>query len=511
MRQTITALLATVLLTACSVKAPERSENANFIPHSYVQSNMVVQRNQTLTLWGKAAPGTKVLGKASWNCRKFSAVARPDSIFEVKIPVRDCIKGHPAQTIKLYNETGTFCYDNILIGDVWVLGGQSNMGISLCDAENGKEEAAGADFPMIRYYHIPLHEVGEPVYEWADKTPKWLAVTPDVADWMSAIGYFFAKTVYEKTQIPIGVINTCMGGTTIQSMMDPEVVFGDERLARVFGEPFKDFNIFYRTGGMFNNFVYPVYRASVKGFVWYQGEANWSQYEDYPYCQQVLMNEWRKNYTTSPDAPFYYFQLAPYAYDCEGNAEAIADPKNIYPEDYHGFLALMHEAQASFRELDPNTGMVCLLDAGDPCDIHPRFKKQAGERAAFLALSKTYGFGDIVCEGPRFKDFKVEDGHIKISFTNAEGLRTNDGKAPRFFMVSPSTEPLFRTNVNAEIVGEEVWLSAPGLISEDSKAEDFAVRYAFLPYPSTNLENGAGLPAESFRTDSWTFVHYITE
>lgn len=508
MKRVLTVVLTIILLNSCGIKAPETPENADFKPHSYVQSNMVVQRNQILTLWGKAAPGTKVFGKASWSARTFGAEAAADSIFEVKIPVRNCIKGHPAQTIKLFNETGTYTYDNILIGDVWVLGGQSNMGITLSQCETAADSAS-ANNPMIRYYHIPLHEVEAPVYEWADNTPSWRELTPDVAPWMSAIGFYFAKNVQEKTGIPIGVINTCMGGTTIQSMMDPEVVFADERLAEVFGRPFESYSIFYRTGGMFNSFVYPVYRASVKGFVWYQGEANWVQYKDYPYCQQVLMNEWRKNYTTAPDAPFYYFQLAPYGDD--QTADQIYLPENFYSENYRQMFALMKEAQGSFRDLDPNTGMVCLMDIGDPLDIHPRFKKQAGERAAFLALNRTYGFKDIVCEGPRFKDFKVEDGYIKVSFDNAEGLRTNDGEAPKFFLVSSSKEPLFRIDVNAEIVGEEVWLSAPGLIAEGSTAEDFAVRYAFLPYPITNLENGAGLPAEPFRTDSWDSVHYIMQ
>lgn len=466
-----------------------------FKMHSLLQSNMVLQRESDFILWGTATVGVKVFARPSWTDERYEGQAGADGVWEVKVPVPSAIEGNPAQTIKVYNGTDQVLLENLLIGDVWILGGQSNMGISLNDSENPAAEIAKADHPMMRYFLVHQAGSNNPVFEWSSTQNghKWWVVSPENAANVGAVGYYFAKEIIAETGVPVGMINTCMGGASVKSYIPKEIFNADAELV----ENFKDLE----PGRLHNSMVNPVMRFSCRGFLWYQGEADWLKYKQYPKAQLAIMDYWRENFNCPEDAPFYYVQLAPY-----GNGMAWDKLNGFYMSGYIESYALMREAQGNIRNMTENTGMAVTLDVGDLDDIHPKKKAPVGDRLARLALHNDYGMSDVVCVGPVYKSKALEGGVLKLKFDNAEGLRTSDGQAPVHFYVSTAETAEFSAAA-AEIHGEEIWLTSE-LISAAASADALQVRYAFLYAAETNLENGAGLPAEPFRTDNWETVTY---
>ena len=461
-----------------------------FKMHSLLQSNMVLQRESDFILWGTATEGVKVFARPSWTDDRYEGQAGADGVWEVKVPVPSAIEGNPAQTIKVYNGTDEILLENLLIGDVWILGGQSNMGISLNDSENPAAEIAKADHPMMRYFLVHQAGSNNPVFEWSSTQNghKWWVVSPGNAANVGAVGYYFAKKVIAETGVPVGMINTCMGGASIKSYIPKEIFDADAELV----ENFKDLE----PGRLHNSMVNPVMRFSCRGFLWYQGEADWVQWNHYAHAQLVLMDHWRESFNCPDDAPFYYVQLAPY-----GHSKGWDYPNVFYESSYIQNYALMREAQGSIRDLTVNSGMAVIMDVGDLDDIHPKKKAEVGERLARIALNRDYGMSDVEYMGPVYKSKVLDGGVLKLKFDNAAGLKTKDGQAPVHFYVSTAAASEFSA-ATAEIHGEEVWLTSE-LISAAESADALHVRYAFLYAAETNLENGAGLPAEPFRTDEW--------
>ncbi len=501
MKRTLAAIILAISLLNCSCDKAPAKENLGetviegFKMHSLLQSNMVLQRESDFILWGTATVGVKVFARPSWTDERYEGQAGADGVWEVKVPVPSAIEGNPAQTIKVYNGTDQVLLENLLIGDVWILGGQSNMGISLNDSENPAAEIAKADHPMMRYFLVHQAGSNNPVFEWSSTQNghKWWVVSPENAANVGAVGYYFAKEIIAETGVPVGMINTCMGGASVKSYIPKEIFDADAELV----ENFKDLE----PGRLHNSMVNPVMRFSCRGFLWYQGEADWLKYKQYPKAQLAIMDYWREHFNCPEDAPFYYVQLAPY-----GNGMAWDKLNGFYMSGYIESYALMREAQGNIRNMTENTGMAVTLDVGDLDDIHPKKKAPVGDRLARLALHNDYGMSDVVCVGPVYKSKALEGGVLKLKFDNAEGLRTSDGQAPVHFYVSTAETAEFSAAA-AEIHGEEIWLTSE-LISSAVSADALQVRYAFLYAAETNFENGAGLPAEPFRTDNWETVTY---
>lgn len=465
--------------------------------HSSLQSNMVLQRDSDFILWGTANKGVEVKVNVSWTDEQYEGIADSEGIWEVIVPVPSVIEGNPEQTICVSCGAEEVTLKNLLIGDVWILGGQSNMMMSLSKTEKHDVETAKADYPLMRYFRINQLGSNKPLFDWYSFTQghKWEVVSPSNADDVSAVGYYFAKEIIQQTGIPVGLINTSVGGMPIRSFIPKEVFEADQVLEANYSD--------LETGRFYNTMVYPIHRISCKGFLWYQGEADWAKWMYYERSQLTLMKTWRERFNCRDDAPFYYVQLAPY-----GNGQKWNYPNVFYQSGKLESYALMREVQAGIRERDPNTGMAVTMDVGDLDDIHPRRKAQVGERLARLALNKDYGMSDLKYLGPAFAGMSLEGGVLKLRFDNAEGLRTNDDKAPVHFYVSGGDAVY--SAADAQIKGEEVWLCSD-LISAAESVTDLTVRYAFLYAAQTNLENSAGLPAEPFRTDDWETVRYDTK
>lgn len=500
----ISILFVAAAFSVCCACAKEPSGNqeildedviGEFTMHSCLQNNMVLQRNRDFTFWGTAAEGVKVFVRPQWSDERYEGTTGKDGVWTVSIPVPEAIEGNPAQSVRVYNSSSDYRLENLLIGDVWILGGQSNMGISLSMAENGTEEIARADQPMMRYYLCHQSGKNEPVFDWEEFRTgghKWEVVSHSNADWMSAIGYWFAKYIIEKTGVPVGLVNTSMGGASILSYIPKRLYETDSEISSHFNgvEP----------GRLYNSMVHPMEPFSCKGFLWYQGEADWNNWAYYAHAQVSLMEDWRKNFNCPDDAPFYYVQLAPYA-----DSQDYTEPAVFYRSGQYEGLPLMREAQGSIRSLTTNCGMAVTMDVGNPNNIHPEKKQPVGERLARLALHYDYGMESETCFGPVYKSKALENGILKLSFDNSEGLKTSDGGAPVHFYIA-GEDGIFE-KATAEIHDGQVWLTN-GLTGSASSADALDVRYAFLFAAETNLCNGDGLPAEPFRTDGRESVSY---
>lgn len=499
-----------VMLAGCSSsdngKTGEPEVEGGFRLHSFLQDGMVIQQNQPFRLWGKSVAGVKIRAKASWSTAEYTATVAEDNTWQLDIPVSAAPADNAPQSIVISTTKQTAALRDLLIGEVWLLGGQSNMAFAMNQVRDASSEIAAADYPSIRFFTVQPSNAADPIYDWREAMPepygKWYATSPATAGAQSAVGYYFGLMLRKELGVPIGLVNTSNGGATAQAYTPLDALEADRSLKENFVDPYKadpNMNVLVRPAELYNSMVHPLLPLSVRGVVWYQGEGNWGNYPIYPLLMKTLIGEWRRNFNRGT-IPFYYVQIAPW-----GFGQNTSSPDWFYTQGDAIGYAYMREAQALTREQVSNTGMAVTMDVGNPDDIHPVDKRPVGERLARLALNQTYGRADVRCLGPRYNSLKVENGVVKVLFDNAEGLTTSDGQSPKHFYVASAAGDAHRFYpATAEIRGSEVWLTCPEAVTASTTAADVAVRYAFLLYPMTNLENGAGLPAEPFRTDAWS-------
>jgi sialate O-acetylesterase len=308
------------------------------------------------------------------------------------------------------------------------------------------------------------------------------------------VAYFFGRELYEKLQVPVGLVVSAVAGASGEAFVPEKVLTEDAVLKREYWDPYKSFVVSQsRVDSMgffdkvtkptliYNGMIHLLEKLSVRGIIWYQGESNYADKGNYTRLFTALIKYWRQAFNQGT-LPFYFTQIAPYTKNADKNPI---------------ILPLFWDAQQNSLKLK-GTGMALTVDVGDTADVHPRNKKPVGERLAKIALNKTYGFKDILYRGPVYKDFTVDGHTVKINYirqTTGTGLATNDGMPPRYFMIA-GKDHVFH-EAKAEIVGDQVW------VHSDEVAQPVAVRYSFNNAVVTNLENKEGLPAMPFRTDNW--------
>lgn len=483
---------------------------AVFTPH------LVLQRDKPINVWGWAAPGEEVTVKFA----EASAKATADQKGKWKVTL-------PAQTASatprdlVVSGKNTITLNDVLVGEVWVGSGQSNMQWSVVASLNPKEEIAAAKYPNIRLFQIPLVPSGTPS---EDVKAKWQACTPETIGNFSAVLYFFGRELNSKLDVPVGLIQTAWGGTRIQPWTPPvgfEGVPATQKeldLMKTLMAGYKTANEGYlkqveewlqkakeslaagadlplappapphplnshnQPTGLYNGMVHAIVPYTIRGAIWYQGESNRMETAYYHELMKALIGGWRKVWGQG-DFSFYFVQLAPFNY---GKQAPYA-------------LAELWEAQTKTLSV-PNTGMAVITDIGDIKDIHPRNKQEVGRRLALWALAKDYGKSDIVYTGPTFESMSVEGDKVRIKFGNAEGLKSRDGQPLTWFLIAGEDKKF--TKANAVIEGNAVVVSAPGVSSPK------AVRFGWHQLAEPNLANGAGLPPSPFRTDDWTEVTF---
>ncbi|WP_256010394.1 sialate O-acetylesterase [Desertivirga xinjiangensis] len=458
-----------------------------------LQNNMVVQQNKPFRVWGKADPGKTVKISADWLDNPLSLIADKEGGFLGSIEVPLAKKGDfTPHTLRVQTSDEQITLNNIWIGDVWFCSGQSNMQFAVKEMLGAEEVIKDADQAAIRLLNVGLNFSAVPIGTFSGK---WLECSPETVKGFSAVAYTFGKKLHEELSIPIGLIFSGIGASAVQAYIPQEELASDVLLNDTYLLPFLkspksketvdsgfSFEKVVRPFLLYNAIVNPFVNLSIKGFCWYQGEANHMERESYVKATQVLIKSWRNNFKQG-DLPFYYVQIAPYFHDKE--------------DDKLAYDAFFREAQQKVSELN-NTEMVCTMDVGEARDLHPRNKKPVGLRLASAALNRTYNQHHIPYQGPEYNYVSFKKTKAYVHFkpgTTGAGLTTNDGTAPKFFYLA-GEDHVFHP-ATAIISGHSV------ILSTKSVKRPVAVRYAFFNYPVTNLQNTGGFPALPFRTDNW--------
>ena len=477
----------------------------------------VLQRDGTLPIWGRAEPGEKVT--IAFAGQRREATPGPDGRWIALLDPMPATTTGAELTITGRN---TVIIRDVVVGDVWLCSGQSNMEWPVARSDLAEREIATANFPLIR--HVKVEHTVAPAPADTAKTTGWLAATPQTVGAFSGVAYFFARELQPKLAVPIGLVNASWGGTPVEAWMSPAALAADpafrvvdarweqtlaefparqagfesadaswlaaEAAAKAKGRPAHE--AFLRQTprprapvgpghpwtprALFNGMVHPLVPYGLRGVLWYQGENNVDRPAEYHALFSALITSWRSHFG-QPELPFFWVNLAAFR----------------YPNDPSGVLAAaLREAQTRTLAL-PHTGQAIAIDVGNANDIHPTNKQEVGRRLALLAKHRLFGFiGDDT--GPTFAGATREGSALRVRFTHAGGLIAYH-KPVQAVQVA-GADRVFHA-AQAKIAGETLLVSSPAV------REPVAVRYAWANAPEANLYNGAGLPAVPFRSDDW--------
>ena len=482
----------------------------------------VLQQGKAVPVWGRAAPDEKVT--VTFRDQTVRATAGKDGRWIVYLGALK--PGAPAELV--VSGKNTLRLQDIVVGEVWVCSGQSNMEFRVWGpkgdvyrVDNADEEVAAAHFPLIRHFKVEHAVADRPTDSLRGA---WVVCSPETVGQFTAVGYFFARDLQQKLGVPIGLINSTWGGTPIESWMSEAALKGAPAFAVVDGRWAKALidwpakvaayeaaraaqdkdEAVAKTAGpakyaeflkakpwlppppsptspeaprsLFNGMIAPLLPGAIRGILWYQGEGNGSRPGEYHALLAAMITAWRAHWGQG-DVPFYLVQLPNFS---GGNPTGT---------DW----ARLRETQAQVLSL-PNTGMAVTIDIGDPDNIHPRNKQEVGRRLALIARHHLYDIpGDW--SGPVFKSATHEDAAMRVQFDHADGGLVAHDRPLTGFQVAGADRRFHPATVRIE--RDTIVVSASGV------KEPVAVRYAWVNAPEANLFSGAGLPAAPFRSDSW--------
>jgi len=487
---------------------------------AHFDAHMVLQRDMPIHVWGWADPGENVAVRLDAG-DSVSTTANRAGEWRLQLPAQPA--GGPCRmVVQGQNE---IVLDDVWIGDVWLCSGQSNMQWPVSRASHAKQEIANANHPRLRHFRVPQRPAPAPQ---RDTQGAWTVCSPKTVGGYTAVGYFFGRMLLEELDIPVGLINASWGGTRIDPWTPPEgwaAVAALADIAQQVRAADPSTTAYREAAGayveavdawratataaieagrripiapafpnalrpltgqgqpphqqptvLYNGMIHPLAGLSLRGAIWYQGEANREDGRLYTDKMEALVGGWRAVWGIG-DFPFYYVQIAPYQYG----------------QDDPGMLPLFWEAQTDALRI-PHTGMVVINDIGNTKDIHPANKQQVGRRLALQALAHTYGRKDVVWSGPVFQSLQRDGTNLVVRFDHVgDGLCTRDGKAPDWFEIR-GAETEYVT-AQARIADDRVVLSAAAVTNP------VAVRFAWHKTAEPNLMNRNGLPARPFRAE----------
>jgi sialate O-acetylesterase len=450
---------------------------------------MVVQRNKPFLVWGKAQPNLNISVNVSWNSNAFSGTADATGNWKVSIPAETATNTPQTITVKGGN-TEPITLNNILIGDVWICSGQSNMVFEVDSippfrgVTNYQQEIMAANYPDIRATTLQTDLQQNPV-DTLTYPANWVVCSPSTVGPISGVAYYFARKLNTDLNVPIGIIISAVDGTSCETWTSEASFQANPNLSA-----YDDIN---DASMLYNGMINPLINLSITGFTWYQGENNRhnNPVSDYTKLNSVLIQGWRSAFNQGT-LPFYLVQMPPFAVDYYFTNPVGGDPT---ADDYAKF----REAQANVLTVT-NTGMAVTMDVGEPANQHPQNKKAVGERLALLALKNIYG-QNVLCYGPQYSSFSTSGNTATINFKagTADGLNTiNNAPLKQYFFVAGADQVF--SQASAVINGNKIIVTAPANVILPIQA----VRYAFTNAPVTNLQNAAALPMEPFRTDNWS-------
>lgn len=508
----------TLVIVALTLALTSLSARAELTLPAYYSDHMVLQREVKLPIWGQAKAGDEVTVRIDDQAVK--ATAEADGGFVAELAP---LKAGGPHTLTIESGADKKAFSDVIVGDVWVCSGQSNMAWPLSLTQDGQAELRNAEHPQIRLLTIAPTVV--PQDAMTLKT-QWVPCNGETAKNFSAVGYYFACELQKAIKVPIGLVSTSYGGTPAEAwtsqwafdrypdelkpILDAwdaadasydawakkaaELKAAGQAVPTQPTPPADPRASANRPMVLFNAMVAPITRLPIKGVIWYQGESNADHAWRYRYLFPAMIKDWRNAWGRG-DFPFLWVQLAAFG-------QPTDDPGA--PSDW----AELREAQDMARRL-PNTGMATAIDIGNAADIHPRNKLEVGRRLALVARKKVYGEKELVATGPAWNlgAYAVRDGAIRLVFDDVgEGLATRDGGPMKGFAIAGK---------------DKKWHWAQAVIEDkadgqgDPKPKDtvkvwsadvpkpFVVRYSWAKNPNDNLINKGGLPAVPFRTDEW--------
>lgn len=443
--------------------------------------NMVLQQNDSVLFWGWASGWrTKLLVTTSWGVSDTiqinvggnwgTKIKTPRGSFvKQTVTFQEMTVGQGGELKLKEGDNIKIELKNVLIGEVWLCSGQSNMQMNSSEIEGSEIEIPKANYPNIRFFSIENRISDYPQDDIGGGA--WKACTPETMRSFSAVGYFFGLEIYKKLNVPVGLVTDAWGGTPIEvhysaeSLNDKPELYESSKKHRDFwgGAP-------RRLGSVYNAMTYPLRNYSIAGMLWYQGESNVNDDPEL-YAQKLenLVNERRKQFGAG--MPFYYVQIAPYKHKYENSTAIIRDQQRI--------------AKSKIQ----NSEMVVVSDIGDTTNIHPKRKKQVGERLANVALKYHYHVIDGLVLSPLFENAYKADNDVWVEFSHAEGIHFKDGDKGYFEIAG--TDGKFE-KVKAKVVKSKIKLDVGKIVNPQK------VRFAWSNTATPLLLNSAGLPASCF-------------
>lgn len=438
---------------------------------SIFQSDMVLQQNTNVPIWGWSQPGDTIRVLSSWQTKTYQDVALENGKWNINLPTPDA--GGP-YTVTIQSDT-TIVFNNVLIGEVWIASGQSNMtmpvkGFPYQPVLNSAELISNSIDDGIRLFTV---EQSTSNSVQSDFKGQWSSAHPETVAGFSVVGYVFAKKLRNVLNVPVGIIHSSWGGTSVKSWTDIETL----KQFDITKDDEIDKNNPHHPAVLYNAMIHPMIPFSIRGAIWYQGERDRHDPELYGELFPSMIQSWRAKWDNG-DFPFYYVQIAPYGYGDNMNS------------------AYLREAQTHTMQKVPNTGMAVSMDIGHQYAIHPPEKEQVGIRLAYWALAKTYGIEGINYSGPIYRGMHLKDGRAYLEFNHADMGLTSFGEPLTNFEISGMDKVFYPAQ--AEITQRD------GLIIWSDKVPDpVAVRYGWKNWVRGDLFDTYGLPAPSFRTDNW--------
>jgi len=448
--------------------------------------HMVMQAGKPIKVWGWSDKNESVEIHIGNQVKKTKADKQGNWTI-----ILDALPYGGPYTMQIKGKGNTIIINDILIGEVWLCSGQSNMEMTLnsfAKVNNYDEEVKNADYPQIRQFKVHKQMSTKPETELQGQ---WAVCSPETVPDFSAVAYFFARKIYKELNIPVGIINSSWGGSEIETWISQDEF---SALPYSFKEKYKDLNLaefeqaikttdihpnVYHSV-LYNAMINPITKYCIKGVLWYQGENNTENAYSYRTLFPLFINNWRQKWRY--EFPVYWVQLTAF------------HAKDSVPSDSK--WAELREAQTMALSL-PQTGQAVTVDIGDAYDVHPRNKQNVGLRLSLIALNKEYGKQNVVYSGPTFKGMNIEDNKAIVYFDNVDGglIVKNKYGYPEGFAIA-GTDGEFEW-AKAYIQGDKV------ILYSDKVAKPVDVRYSWSDNPDANLFNGKGLPAVPFRTDNY--------
>lgn len=447
-----------------------------------MSDNMVLQQNTKVKIWGKSKANTNISVTPSWSNRNLQTKSDKNGNW---VAVLETPAGSFTKHTITISDGEPVTLSNVLIGEVWLASGQSNMEMPLNGFWNNPIMDANETIALsgqnkgIRFVTIPKTAAMTPQETVAGS---WKESTPENAAWFSATAYHFAKMLYDVLDVPVGIIVSSWGGTRVEGWTSREILetYPDVDLDE---KAIEALNPMARPLLMYNAMIKPLTNYTVKGFIWYQGESNVGRNDVYAQRLANMVKLWRNDWNLG-ELPFYYAEIAPWIY---GDGETGVS------------AALLREAQFKAQSIIPNSGMIStndLVEKYEDRNIHPKNKTDVGRRLAYLALSQTYELKNIASHGPEYKSMEIKDGKIHLSFNHAdEGFNRMSGAEG--FEIAGDDKVFSPADVEIDLNNRKI------IVSNKDIPNPVAARYCFRNFQIGNMANTRELPMVPFRTDNF--------